>query len=348
MGGCLKSNQMILDSTDNRWNDYLTQFPDSVQDIYYTSQYYQVEQTHQEGIGQLFVYEGNNNIAVYPFIKRPILNKSLKGKYYDIETAYGYGGPIVKSRDKIFEQVFEQAFLKYCQKEGIVDEFVRFHPLLNNEDIFRQKIQVSHNRNTVWLNLELPLEDIWMHEISTQNRNTIRKCEKSGLYVEEGDNYGEFIEIYNDTMKRIGADKFYHFHNSYYNYLKTAKGTILLYVKKNDEILAAAIFLGYGNYFHYHLSGSKKEYLKLAPNNILLWEAIKYAKKNGYKRMHFGGGLTDSEEDNLFRFKQKFSSCKADFYIGRRIHNKEIYFRLIEEWEEKNKQKAKLLLQYRM
>lgn len=118
-------------------------------------------------------------------------------------------------------------------------------------------------------------------------------------------------------------------------------------VKNQDKTIAAAIFMMYGEYFHYHLAGSRKETLNLAPNNILLWEAINYAKDKGYKRMHLGGGLTDSTEDNLFRFKARFSTRYADFYIGKRIHNTKIYHYLIDAWEKRNGKKAVLLLQYR-
>ena len=106
--------------------------------------------------------------------------------------------------------------------------------------------------------------------------------------------------------------------------------------------------MGYGNYFHYHLSGSKKDALRLSPNNLLLWEAIQYAQKHGYKKMHFGGGLSDSTEDNLFKFKSRFSKNYADFYIGKRIHNQEVYKILIDNWEAKHGERAQLFLQYRV
>ena len=65
-----------------------------------------------------------------------------------------------------------------------------------------------HNRKTVWINLEKSLDEIWMQDISTQNRNTIKKCVKNGLRVEISEDYDEFLEIYNQTMKKVGADDF--------------------------------------------------------------------------------------------------------------------------------------------
>ena len=103
----------------------------------------------------------------------------------------------------------------------------------------------------------------------------------------------------------------------------------------------------YGGYFHYHFAGSKKEFLNLSPNNLLLWEGIKLGRNLGCKRMHLGGGREDSEDDNLLRFKGRYSSERNDFYIGKRIHNKEVYDRLIGEWEAANHARASRVLQYK-
>lgn len=338
---------MILKSNDELWDRYISKLPKEKQDVYYTRQYYKMSELIEGGEAQLFVFETMDNFALYPYIRHVVDCDRGEALFYDIETAYGYGGPVIKTEDHDFEKAFEAAFLKHCQQENIIAEFIRFHPLLENEKIFKEKIEVLHNRITVSVNLEKNIEEIWMQDISTQNRNTIKKCTKSGLEVEISEDYDEFLVIYNQTMKKVGAEDFYFFDREYFDQFKKDSCYVLLRVRKGSETLAAAIFMEYGDYFHYHLSGSRQEYLQLAPNNILLWEAIKYAKSKGCKRMHLGGGLSDSPEDSLFRFKKKFSSEYKDFYIGKRVHNQEIYKKLIHRWESEHGEKARMLLQYR-
>ena len=338
---------MILRSNDELWDKYINGLPKEKQDIYYTRQYCKMSELLEGGEAQLFVYEEGDNVALYPYIRHIIDYEKGNSSFYDIETAYGYGGPVIKTEDYNFERAFETAFLKHCQQENIIAEFIRFHPLIENERIFKEKIEVLHNRITVWINLEKSVDEIWMYDVSTQNRNTIRKCMKNGLEVEVSEDYDEFLEIYNQTMNKVGAKNFYYFDKKYYDEIRNNSCCVLLRVRKSSETLAAAIFMKYGDYFHYHLSGSRQEYLQLAPNNILLWEAIKYAKEKGCKRMFLGGGLSDSQEDTLFRFKKKFSSESKDFYIGKRVHNPEVYHKLIQEWEEEHGEQAKILLQYR-
>jgi len=148
-------------------------------------------------------------------------------------------------------------------------------------------------------------------------------------------------------MDRLDASSGYYFKDNYFDVMKNSEYFHILDVVKEKKVIASGIFIGFNNYFHYHLSGSLQEELYYAPNNLLLWEAIKFAKTRGHLKFHFGGGLEDKIEDPLFKFKNSFSSSVADFYIGKRIHDKLIYNDLVEKWEKKNKKKADLFLQYR-
>jgi lipid II:glycine glycyltransferase (peptidoglycan interpeptide bridge formation enzyme) len=156
-----------------------------------------------------------------------------------------------------------------------------------------------------------------------------------------------FKEIYLDTMDRINADKFYLFNDEYFKLMSEDERYIILGVEYERRIAACGIFISSGEYFHYHLAGSLKEYQKFSPNNLMLYEAIKLGKKLGNKLMFLGGGLQNSTEDSLFKFKASFSKNMCDFYIGKRVHNKIIYDYLISQWEKKNGRKSSILLQYR-
>lgn len=335
-------------TNDINWDKTIESFPIHMQDVYFTSDYYKIQEVNGDGKGVLFVYKEDEKLACYPFLVNEIKGYDLKETYFDIETAYGYGGPIVNCFDEDFLNRFEENFCDYCIKEKIVAEFIRFNPLIGNQKIFNKNIDILHNRTTVYLDLNKSIDYIWKNQISSKNRNMIRKAEKSGLTIEYTEDLVNFRRIYEETMDKVNATDYYYFSDEYYYYLEKLNNTYIN-VKLEDEVIATAIFMKYGEYFHYHLAGSRKEFLKFSPNNLLLWEAIKYANSNHYKIMHFGGGLTDSPEDNLFKFKKNFSKDFCEFFIGKRVHNKEVYNKLIKMWSERNNNESpKLLLQYRI
>lgn len=335
----------IYSTNDIEWNSVVDTLPADMQDIYFTAEYHALYERILGSRAELFVYREEDMVGVYPYLKTEIKRDYLDIPFYDIETVYGYGGPLVSS-DTEFVSRFEQAFVEYCKESNIVAEFVRFHPILRNENIFKG-INVLHNRITVSVDLSVSEDDIWNNQLSSGNRNVIRKCIKNGLYVEKTDDYRPFHIIYNETMQRVGAESFYYFDENMIRSMAEEKNYTFLVCKKDDEILAAAIFMGYGPYYHYHLSGSHRDAMKFNPNNLLLWEAIKYGKQQGHKIMHLGGGLSDSKEDNLYKFKAHFSKTCNDFFIGKRIHNNDVYEKLIDEWKRKTGKQPVKLLQYK-
>jgi hypothetical protein len=338
----------ILDTKSSDWDKYLSFMRNpKLEDIYYTQEYYKLYENNGDGAGRCFIYRRDDKMVMYPFMINEIRGYKLDKTYYDIETAYGYGGPISNSDDKAFLKEFEKAFIEYCEASNIVAEFIRFHPLMRNETIFNKDIEVLHNRTTVYLDLASGVGSIWENHIKSKDRNMIRKAEKNGLRVVKGSDFDAFKEIYEETMDKVQAGNYYYFNDEYYNTIKKNKSYILLNVIKDDMVIASAIFMHFGEYFHYHLAGSKKEYLKYAPNNLLLWEAIKLACETSAAMFHFGGGLTNSLEDPLFKFKSSFSKTYSNYYIGKRVHNTEVYNYLINEWEKNNAKKAKILLQYK-
>lgn len=337
----------VLYTNSKEWNKELECFEYNQKDIYYSSEYYKMYEKNQDGIGKCFVYSENKKKVFYPFLLNKIEGYNFDKDYWDIQTVYGYGGPITNCYEEKFLQRFEENFLEFCKENNVVAEFIRFHPILKNNNILKNGIEVIHNRITVPLYLEKGAEAIWDEEFKSENRNRIRKAIKNGLRVERSYDYSFFKEIYEKTMDKVSADSYYYFNDDYYDAMSKNKNLILLYVFRENKIIAGGIFMKYGDYFHYHLGGSLKEYLKFAPNNILMWEAINIACSSGCKCFHFGGGIRDDIHDCLFRFKSGFSKSSADFHIGKRVHNQEIYNYLIKEWERKNDKEAKLFLQYR-
>ncbi|MGL5615033.1 MAG: lipid II:glycine glycyltransferase FemX [Sarcina sp.] len=335
----------IIDCKDEKWNEYFKMLSIELQDIYYEREYYNLSELVDKKLGKLFFYKENDYIAFYPFLLNKIEGYKLDRDYYDIETAYGYGGPIINTSNKEFRKAFEEKFLDYCKENNIIAEFIRYHPILKNEKIFEKEIKVEKNRKTLMVDLSKTLEEIWMKQIYIKNRTTIRRVIKEGVKVIYKKNLDNFQEIYKETMTKVNADKYYYFSKDYFNYLKELD-YIVIAIELRGTIISEGIFFKGKSTLHYHLSGSRKDYLKYHPNNLMLWEAIKFGKENGFTNLHLGGGLTNNLEDSLYKFKSAFTKENLDYYIGKRVHNEEVYNYLLEAYEKKYNKKSKLFLQY--
>ena len=323
----------------DKWNECFESLDIEHQDIYFTPAYYSLYQNYGDGEAQCFVYEKDGKIALYPFLKNPItpLGYELDKEYYDIQGAYGYNGLIASTDDADFIACFWEEFDAWCQDNDIVAEFMRFHPLLNNQRLASPKMKSFFSRHTVALDLNLSLDEIWTQQFSSKNRNMIRKAEKEGVEVVESNDYEAFRNLYDRTMTNLNAENYYFFPQSYYDeYQASFKDNSILYFAMLDgKVIAGSMFMFCEEYAHYHLSARDREYSKYAANNLILWYGIQKAKERGCKWFHFGGGTTGEENDSLLLFKQNFSKSKMDFWIGKRVHNQNVYDNVVSQWKNK-------------
>lgn len=336
---------------ETKWMDCYNKLPYQYQDIYFQFKYVDLYRKDQEKCVVATYQTAENGIILYSFILSPIEKSTLLNgeKWYDISSAYGYSGPIVYNCTEKEIVWFESLFLDWCIKNNVVAEFIRFHPLYDNEKHFSKNMVISKNRNTVVIDLTLGKGEIWNKEFKGTMRTKIRKAIKLGVDVEISHDLSLFVDIYRETMDRLDAEEQYFFSDRYFESISQfePESFFVMYAKYQEQAIAAALFFVSGGNLHYHLGGSRKEYQYLRPNNYILYRAMEYGIERNCTKFHLGGGRTVEEDDLLFRYKREFSSMTREFFIGKRIHQKEIYERLIGEWEKEHNKKPTLFLQYR-
>ncbi len=301
-------------------------------DVYWLSGYVKAFQLHGDGEPLLFFYEeygGTRGINVV--MKRDVAKderfkgKIEEGQYFDFATPYGYGGWIIEGENT--ERLFEE-YEGWIEKNGIISEFVRFHPMVKNHDASRPFYEVIQLGEVVHMELSSP-EDIWNNIIS-KNRNMIRKAIKNGIVIYNGrfpEIFEKFRTIYNGTMDKDDAEEYYYFEPGFYQSVleDLPQNAQVFWAEKDGQVIAASIMLATNGRMNYHLSGSLHEFSSLAPTNLLLYEAALWGCANGYKTLYLGGGV-GSGEDSLFKFKRAFYKGDLNhFYIGKKIYNQEKY-----------------------
>jgi lipid II:glycine glycyltransferase (peptidoglycan interpeptide bridge formation enzyme) len=217
-------------------------------------------------------------------------------------------------------------------EEGIVDNFVRYHPVLANAIPMKRISSVIELGKTIAVDLSSP-EIIW-ENITSKNRNMIRKAEKNGVEIFHGKDlklFQDFKRIYNATMDKDHAEEYYYFEDAFYESIHRdlRDNYEMFYAVLDGKIIAMSIMLYANNQMHYHLSGSLLEYRNLAPTNLLLYKAALWGCEKGFKTFHLGGGV-GSGEDNLYKFKEGFNrNSDYQFSIGKEIFDQERYNELV-------------------
>lgn len=330
----------ILTSADEQsWNSIFNDLPVTLRDINYTFDYHLLYEKNGDGEIRSFVFRKDGNIYFYPFLLRKINVDGKPSVYKDIETVYGYTGPIANTTDKKFIDEADQAFREFCNSEKIITEFVRFNPLLQNQKLVEgvAGLQIITLRDYVAVDLSHTADGIFA-AYSAQNRNKIRKAEKVGAKIvidHELKNFDAFVSIYLENMERLHATKMYFFSAEFFKGLKelTKKSGVLLHAMMDGQIVGSTVFFKSNQYSHYFLSSATEFGRKNAVSNLMLHEGLLWAKRNGATIMHLGGGVSADEKDPLLVFKKNFSGKIVKFCIGKRVHDEKAYAELTGKWD---------------
>ena len=318
----------IIDmSHSTEWDETVKSFAEY--DVYYLSGYVKAFQIHGDGDPQLLYYEADGLKAIYVYMKR---KTAIEG-YYDSVTPYGYGGVLFDGdTSETNLQAFWNAYVEKMKEEGIVDNFVRYHPVLANAVPMKQISTVIDLGKTIAFDLTSP--DVIWENIISKNRNMIRKAEKNGITIEHGkgmDLLDKFTEIYNATMDKDHAEEYYYFKRPFYESIDRdlLDNYEMFYAMYEGRLIAMSIMIFANGRLNYHLSGSDIEYRNLAPSNLLLYKAALWGNEQGCKTFHLGGGV-GSGEDNLYKFKAAFNkNSDYQFSIGKEIFDQEKYDQLV-------------------
>jgi hypothetical protein len=330
--------------TDNEaeWTSVLAH---SVQhDFHHLAGYHRLAERRGEGRALLFTYRESGYLIALPLLLRPVDEDDPDG-LQDATSVYGYCGPVA-SRERIPDRVvasFQAALRHELVGRRVVAVFSRLHPLIAQRAILAGLGEIRVVGPTVSVDLTLPLEDQWAG-YGKKCRRIIRKAQDEGVIcVEDRDGRyrRDWVDIYLETMRRVGAPPSYLFGEDYFDLLAAELGPVLhLFVALVDGRAAAAgLYTICDGIAQAHLGGHRQEYSKLSPVRLLDDTARRWAVDAGARVFHLGGGV-GGHRDSLFQYKAGFSDRRHEFATWRWIVDPAAYTELCERRERVERPQA--------
>jgi hypothetical protein len=318
-------------------------------DFYHLPQYHALSEELGEGKAFLFHHiEGAYSIAL------PLLLRRLDGlpgirpcgaNWLDATSVYGYVGPIASHAD-IPESVvrnFQASLQKRLDDMGVVTVFSRLHPILPQQALLTGMGECRTLGRTVSIDLTLPAEE-QRAALRKRHKEGINKLRRKGMtcvHDRDGVYLETFVEIYHETMRRVGAAPSYFFPLAYFRKLSDALGERmhLLVCLQEGNVVCGGVFVECCGILQYHLGGTWNAALKFAPTKLLLDDTRMWASRRDLKVYHLGGGATMQPDDPLLHFKLGFSKRTHDFIVWRWVLRADVYRLLCAErsrWIEQN------------
>jgi len=194
-------------------------------------------------------------------------------------------GPIIaqsalSQSDKIYE-----LFLDYFKEQGCV--FFRVEPSTDNfpPSFVSKKVIDINVATTMLISLEQNEERI-LENTHKKTRYNIRLAQKKDLTISDHKDFNIFWELSERTAKRDG----FRLHDKKHYEAVFASPLARAFTASSAGVnVAAALLFGFGNTLTYIHGASDHVYRPLMAPYLIQWEAIKLAKKLGYKYYDFFG-----------------------------------------------------------
>ena len=305
--------------------------------LYYSRPWRLLHEQRDGGVSDLFEYSDDNGAAVYPLVRRPINSYAQgSGALCDIVTPKGFSGPTVIShregKQPQFLAAFSEAFDAYCTQHHVVCEYVKFNPWLQNHLLFQNEYDISPGGQVFGIDLTVP--DIFMDEITSQKRRCIRKARKLGVELRvdyDGTSLKDFLALYEHTISKHQVSEYYRFElDQLKQYFALLKGqAFLMNAHFEGHMASSFLFVEAGDFIHYIYSGTDPAFYHLNAGSLIIYTASEDARKRGKRLMDLGA----ANDPELARFKKGFTRRETifDYYVGRRIRDRQTYDGLVDE-----------------
>ncbi len=217
--------------------------------------------------------------------------------------------PLLATDEASANQLIEQA-LQLAQRQK-----VRYLELRTgmNDVIARRSELVEGNLYVTWLlRLSADPDRMWKGLRKPVQRQ-IKKSEGQGVKVrlaQRREDMEQYYRLHLQTRcKKHGMPAqprafFYRLWDAF----AAQNGVRLLLAEYEGKVIAGMILLASGTTIRYAYGASDEHYLHLAPNNLLLWTAIKIGCTAGYQTLDLGRTARDNE--GLMEFKRRWGASQ--------------------------------------
>jgi hypothetical protein len=160
-------------------------------------------------------------------------------------------------------------------------------------------------------NLDLSADEVKVSgRFKPNTRRNIRKAEKEGVQVtleRSIESIAAFYKLNCGTRRHHGLppQPWMFFKKIYEHVIAPGKGFVVL-AHFQKRLVAAAVFTLYRDQAIYKYGASTRSFHHLKPNNLVMWEAIRWCCRNGIHRVHFG--RTEPENRGLLRYKRNWGT----------------------------------------
>jgi len=219
-------------------------------------------------------------------------------------------------------------FNKLAIEKKAVTSTIITRPFEVDIDLFKKYSEYNYLDSRVGLVTQLPepsnhIDSDVMKSFHSKTRNLVRKAQKSEMTFYHDDSEETFkflVDTHRQNMEAVGAppkdDILFNGVRELFDYDDDYR----IYIAElNGNKIAALLLKYYAKTVDYFTPAIVTEYRSYQPLNLLIFNAMIDASKNGYKYWNWGGTTLPSQE-GVYHFKKRMGADECEYFYYTRAY----------------------------
>ncbi|ABL00075.1 FemAB family XrtA/PEP-CTERM system-associated protein [Pelobacter propionicus] len=289
-----------IDGSHVGWDNYVTSHPEATN--YHQSPWRRVvERSFGHRTHYLAATDDAGRIrGVLPLVH---MDSRLFGSFLVSLPFFNYGGLLADS---------SEATRCLLRKAGeLRAELNAGHVELRHCGNVVESLPSKQHKVTMILSLEKSEEAQWKG-FNAKLRNQVRKAEKSGLVPALGglELLDGFYDVFARNMRDLGTPVY---GKDFFRNVLTElpEASHIISVSHNGRVIAAGIVTWFRDTIEIPWASSIADFKSMCPNNMLYWEAIRFAIGAGFEKFDFG---RSTPNEGTFNFKKQWGALAVQLH----------------------------------
>jgi lipid II:glycine glycyltransferase (peptidoglycan interpeptide bridge formation enzyme) len=220
-----------------------------------------------------------------------------------------WGGPLVRNNDSCVLEAIMNEYDQTIKGQAIYTQIRNIFPREWERKLLPKLGYKYEDHLDILIDLKKSEEELWK-EVHSKRKNEIRRAGKEGTSFTVFSDVASLEKcwpILSDVYQRARLPlPDISLFQGLLNWKDGSAHLKIFAARNNEKIIGTLLALCWRDRVLDWYAGAYQEYLPKYPNDLLPWEAILWAKRNGYKTFDFGGAGKPGIPYGVRDFKLKF------------------------------------------
>lgn len=305
-----------------KWEEFVKNHPEG--NVFQTPEMYNVYKSEKNYEPILVVCSNAEDEIVGLVVS--VIQREYKGLLGKLSSrSIIWGAPLVKDDNiEIFKLLLKE-YDKIVKRKAVYTQIRNLWKTDKFKEEFENYGYIYEDHLNILVDLTKSVDELWK-EVYSRRRSQINKSERLGVSIKIFDepsiidkSYEILLDVYKRAKLPLAGKEFFIAANKFLGEKEYLKFFGAFF---EGKLVGVMYLLCYNQRTYEWYIGSYFDFMRMHPNDLIIWEIFIWGKKNEYSIFDFGGAGSPDKEYGVREYKKKFGGETVNFGRYQKIHKR--------------------------